>query len=137
MYYIVKQFGYGVNLYAADTSDDIKDIPLRSCNMGSYVRVIDTGAEYMLNSKGEWCKQTTSSGTGSGSSAELEKELAQLKEKHEALTQEVEELRKLTITTDMWNALGSEVEGDGTMRISPQMFTLQEDGTLTLGGVEV
>lgn len=45
---------YGVAQYCCDTEDDIQNLPSTGCAPGSVAFIIETGAVYMMNSKGEW-----------------------------------------------------------------------------------
>lgn len=58
MSYILRKVGnatnIAVNQYEADTELDMKDINVQEAPMGSRCYVINTGAWYVLNDKGEW-----------------------------------------------------------------------------------
>lgn len=47
---------YGLKHFMVDTEKDILDIDIDNCCMGSCATVIDTGRNYILNSKDEWVK---------------------------------------------------------------------------------
>lgn len=84
---------YNLKHYMVDTENDILDIDIDNCCMGSKATTIDTGRNYILNSKDEWVKQPWSSGgsTGGDSSEEeinnLKKQIEELQKKNEELNQ--------------------------------------------------
>ena len=142
MYTAIKTGGhdaYKYKHYVADTTDEIENIDLDGCCMGSTVKVIATGNKYILNGSDEWVLDLSSSGGGSGDSsaqiAQLQTQIAELQAQNAELQTQIVELQEATITADMWNALTGEVS-NGTLTVQPTMYTLQNDGTLVMGGTE-
>lgn len=142
MYTAVKTGGhdaYKYKHYVADTVDEISEIDLDGCCMGSTVKVIATGNKYILNGQDEWVLDLTSSGGGSGDSsaqiAQLQAQITELQTQNAELQTQVKELQEATITADMWNALTGDVSNN-TLNLAPTMYTLTDDGTLVMGGNE-
>lgn len=87
MYTAIKTGGheaYKYKNFVADTVADIENISITDCCMGSTVKVIETGIEYMLNSNDEWViNLSTGSGSGDSSTqiAQLQEQITTLKEK--------------------------------------------------------
>ena len=75
MAYILRKVGnatnIAVNQYEADTELDMKDINVHEAPMGSRCYVINTGAWYVLNDKGEWKVVPKKEGGGGGQGAAL------------------------------------------------------------------
>ena len=75
MSYILRKVGnatnIAVNQYEADTELDMKDINVHEAPMGSRCYIINTGAWYVLNDKGEWKVVPKKEGGGSGQGAAL------------------------------------------------------------------
>lgn len=130
---------YNYKVYVIEKEKDLEEIPLDTCCMGSKAQLLGTNTFYQFDGQETWYKMpaVASGSTGGDSSAEIEQlkeQIAALQIKNTQLTQEIEELKSLTVTTDMWNALGGETDGNGTLTLAPQMFTLAEDGTLVFDG---
>ncbi len=142
MYTAIKTGGhdaYKYKHYVADTVDEISEIDLDGCCMGSTVKVIATGNKYILNGQDEWVLDLTSSSGGSGDSsaqiAQLQAQITELQTQNAELQTQVKELQEATITADMWNALTGDVSNN-TLNLAPTMYTLTDDGTLVMGGNE-
>ena len=75
MSYILRKVGnatnIAVNQYEADTELDMKDINVQEAPMGSRCYVINTGAWYVLNDKGEWKVVPNKEGGDGGQGAAL------------------------------------------------------------------
>ena len=75
MSYILRKVGnatnIAVNQYEADTELDMKSINVQEAPMGSRCYIINTGAWYVLNDKGEWKVVPKKEGGGGGQGAAL------------------------------------------------------------------
>lgn len=57
MAYLLKQGGktdYNYKEFMLDTADELKDIDVNLCSVGSVAYIISTGDVYMLDNKKEW-----------------------------------------------------------------------------------
>lgn len=95
MFSLISQNGhvsYGIKEYVCDSLADLNTLPVDG-KAGSYAYVIDTGAGYVLNSKGEWKKRKSASGDNSEEIAELEAQIEALTAEKAALTTANTELK--------------------------------------------
>lgn len=152
MFTIYEQSGhtaYGIKRYICDTDSDVDELSIDD-KVGSSAYVIDSGNMYFINSKGEWIKKKTSSGSSTGSSGgeDQSEEIAELKAQVEALQaqcdghvttieelqQQIFELTYQNITSDTWSVLDGTVDEEGTMVLNNLDQMAVQDGILVVGG---
>ena len=64
-----KNIVYDICHWVCETEDDIKEIPY--CEMGSQAYVIETGQNWIVNSKGTWYQKQSAGGSGGGSNPSI------------------------------------------------------------------
>lgn len=76
---------YAYKHFVADTINDIENIDISTCCMGSTVKVLNTGKIYCLNSQDEWIEDKTSNGSSSGGGTDYSEEIQKLQEEIQSL----------------------------------------------------